>query len=63
MTINERAKEFAKEESKGYNPRLVAHSYHCGAVDYINKAVKLWNKHILKADITPEEFEQLLKEK
>lgn len=61
MNINERAKEFAQENAKGSNPYLVAHAYYCGAADYINKAVYLWNKHILKADITAEEFEQLLK--
>ena len=57
MTIQERAKDFAKEEVKGANPHLVAQAYYCGALDYINKACNLWNEHILKADITEEEFE------
>lgn len=35
-TINERAKEFAKEEAKGYNPHLIAHAYNCGATDQQN---------------------------
>ena len=60
MTIQEQAKEFASDYSRS-EQSLVAHAYHCGAVDYINKACNLWKKHILKADITAEEFEQLLK--
>lgn len=60
MTINERAKEFAQENSKGYNPRLVAHAYHCGAVDQqnidIEKAVEWW---VAKLNSTePVDFEK-----
>lgn len=39
MTINERAKEFAQENAKDNNPRLVAHSYYCGAVDQRNEDI------------------------
>ena len=60
MTIQENAKEFAKDYSRS-DQHLVANAYYCGALDYINKACELWKTHILKADITPEEFEQLLK--
>lgn len=36
MTINERAKEFAQDNAKDNNLQLVAHAYHCGAVDQQN---------------------------
>ena len=60
MTTQENAKEFAKDYSRSER-HLVAHAYHCGAVDYVVKACNLWYKHVLKADITVEEFEKLLK--
>lgn len=47
---------------------LLKDGYMDGAMQYdykkyklIEKAISLWKKHILKADITVEEFEQLLR--